>query len=229
MSQKGKKLVPPGLLYIADNIVSKHNILGVPRKEKATWAEDLGLSAEGETIFFAGCGYQYTASLESMMTFMKKSEKSPMKFNSVMNVASFQRKFGLDAGEVYRKITVKRNSDEAQPLRDAVKVLQNLDIQFGYLGEDEPCCGGMLHNIGLHSDFAENAQILYNTFKSSGVKRIISIVPSCTCTLKNIIPKYVVDFDIEVKHFTEVVLENIEAGELRFPREVTVTDRKSVV
>ena len=223
MNRKPKELIPPGLVYLADNIISKHNILGGSKGSGAKWAKDLGLSKRADTIFFAGCGYQYTSDLESLSSLIRRMDKSVIGSELPMGVASFKRKLGVDLAGMYRKVTVRNRDSDVQPLRDAVKVLGTLGVEFGYLGDDEPCCGGLLHYIGLQKDFAKNAHELYNKFKSSGVKRIIGIVPSCTYTLRNLIPSCVEGYDIEVKHFLEVVLENISSRELRFPREARVT------
>ncbi|MDI6815016.1 MAG: (Fe-S)-binding protein, partial [Dehalococcoidales bacterium] len=59
--------------------------------------------------------------------------------------------------------------------------------------------------------------------KSLGVKRIIGIVPSCTYTIRNLLPNYVDGCDLEVKHFSEVILGSIQSRQLRFPKEVKVT------
>ena len=185
MNKKSRNLIPAGLVYIADNITSKDNILGAAKETKARWAKDLNLPKDREIIFFAGCGYQYT--------------RPP------------------------HQVAGKRDDSEAQILRDAVKVLGNLGIKFGYLAEDEPCCGGPLHYFGLEEEFVKQAQETYERLKSSGLKQIISIVPSCTYTLRNLIPNCVDGHDLEVKHFSEVVLENIQSRELRFPRGVKVT------
>lgn len=222
MSKKTKDFVPPGLLYIADNITSKQNILGAPKSEKAKWAKDIDFAKTKETIFFAGCGYQYSSSLESMMSLIRKTAKSAIGSDFAMGLASFQKKLGIDAAGIYRKISVKESESEAQPLKDAVKVLKKLGIEFGYLGEDEPCCGGLLYYAGLRKDFAENAQEAYKKFKSLGVKRIISIVPSCTYALKTLISDCVSGYDIEVKHFSQVVLEGVQSKALRFPKKVKV-------
>ena len=222
MSKKTKEFVPPGLLYIADNIISKQNILGAPKSEKSKWAKDIDFAKTKETIFYAGCGYQYSGSLESMMSLIRKTDKSVIGSDFAMGVASFQKKLGIDAAGIYRKISTKESESEAQPLKDAVKVLKKLGIEFGYLGEDEPCCGGLLYYAGLREDFSNNAQEAYKKFKSLGVKRIISIVPSCTYALKTLIADCVPGYDIEVKHFTQVVLEGIQSKGLRFPKEVKV-------
>jgi len=157
------------------------------------------------------------------MSLIRKIDKSAVSTELTMSLAGFQKKLGIDASGIYRKVMARRNDADAQPLRDAVKVLSNLGVKFGYLADEEPCCGGLLHYIGLHKEFTKHAQEVYDRLKSSGVKRIIGIVPSCTYTLRHLIPNSVDGYDLEVKHFCEVVAENISSLELRFPREVKVT------
>jgi Fe-S oxidoreductase len=218
-----KELVPPGLAYLADNITSKHNILGASKKAGAKWAKDLNLPKEMETIFFAGCGYQYTSELESLMSLIRRMDKSAIGTEFPTRLASFQKKLGIDATGIYRKVVAKGSDSDAQPLKDAVKILNKLGVKFGYLGEDEPCCGGLLHYIGLSKEFTQNAQQMNSKLESIGVKRIISIVPSCTNTLRNLAPSSGDGYGLEVKHFLEVILENISLKELKFPREAKVT------
>ncbi|MFC2005351.1 (Fe-S)-binding protein [Chloroflexota bacterium] len=217
-----KELIPPGLTYLADSIISKDNILGASKASGAKWAKDLSLPKEMETIFFTGCGYQYTSELESLMSLIRKIDRSAIGTELTMNLAGFQKKLGIDAAGIYRKVMTRGSDADAQPLRDAVKVLSNLGVKFGYLAEEEPCCGGLLHYIGLHKEFAKHSREAYDRLKSRGVKRIIGIVPSCTNTLRNLIPSNIDGYDLEVKHFCEVVSESISSRELRFPREVKV-------
>ena len=223
MSKKTGALIPPGLTFIADNIISKQNILGASKKESARWAKDLGLPQQAETIFFAGCGYQYSSDLEALSSFIRRMDKSSVGADLPMRLAGFQKKLGADLSGIYRKVAPKGETTGAQILRDAVKVLQKFGIEFGYLAEEEPCCGAPLHYIGLAKEFGQNAEKIYRKLKSRGVKRIISIVPSCTYALRNLIPLHVKEYDIEVSHFSEVVLANIASSKLEFPREVKVT------
>ena len=222
MSKNTKEFVPQGLLYIADNILSKNNILGAPKNEKAKWAKDLELSPSKETIFFAGCGYQYSGSLESMMSLIRKTDKSIIGSDFAMGLASFQKKLGINAAELYRKISVKESDNEAQALKDAVKVLKNLGVEFGYLGEDEPCCGGLLYYAGLRGDFINNAKETCARLKSFGVKKIISIVPSCTYTLKTLISDCVEGYGLEVQHFSQVVAANMGSKKFSFGEKLKV-------
>ena len=217
------ELLPPGLAYLADNITTKRNILGAGKGAGAKWAKDLKLPKEKETIFFAGCGYQYSSDLESMMNLIRKMDKSAVGSEMAMKLANFQKKLGLDAAGMYRKVMSKGGEAEAQPLKDAVTVLSKLGIDFGYLAEDEPCCGGLLHYIGLQDEFGKHARGVYEELRDKGVKRIIGIVPSCTNTLRTLFANSIDGYNIEVKHFVEVVAENIPSLDLRFPKEVKVT------
>ena len=217
-----KELIPPGLAYLADNVASKGNILGASKEAGARWARDLHIPKESETIFFAGCGYQYASELESLMSLIRKIDKSAVSTEMAMNLASFQKKLGLDTAGIYRKL-MSRKGDDAQALRDAVKVLRKLGVEFGYLADEEPCCAGILHYMGLHKDFAKQAQGVNDKLESRGVKQIISITPSCTHTLRKLIPDSIDRHNLEVRHFCEVVAEKISSYELKFPRQVKVT------
>jgi Fe-S oxidoreductase len=222
VSKKAKELIPPGLAYVADNIISKNNILGASKASGAKWAKDLNLPKRSDTVFFAGCGYQFTGELEALSALIRGMDKSRIGAELPMGIASFQKKLGVDLGGMYRKVMSKGSASDAQPLLDAVTVLRKLGVDFGYLGDDEPCCGGLLYYAGMRKEFAENGRRLYDKLKSLGVKRIIGIVPSCTYTLRKLIPDCVPGYDIEVKHFVEVVQERIDSAQLRFPRQAKV-------
>jgi len=223
MDKKTKGLIPPGLAYLADNITAKQNVMGETKGGGAKWAKDLKLPKEAETVFFAGCGYQYTKKLESLMSLIRGLDKSVVGAELPMAMAGLQKKMGLDLGGVYGKVMGRGGEADAEPLLDAVKVLKGLGVQFGYLGEEEPCCGGLLYYVGLQKDFAKRAQEVHQKLKSHGVKRIIGVVPSCTYTLRTLIPPHVNGYDIEVKHFVEVVAEKADSVQMRYPKEVKVT------
>jgi hypothetical protein len=218
-----KKLIPPGLTYLANNIFTSDNIIGATKKEGTRWAKDIKFSDNNETVFFAGCGYQYSSALDTLMSLIRTVDKSPVSTEMTMNLAILQRKMGLDLGGVYRKVMTRGGEADALPLISAVKVLNRIGIEPGYLGEDEPCCGGLLYYIGMQKEFAEHSKEVYSRLKAKGVKEIISIVPSCTFTLKNLVPGKTGQHDIQVRHFCEVVDENLSSLKLRMPKKIKVT------
>lgn len=219
--QDTRKFVPPGLVYLSNNITSKGNVLGASKSSKAKWAKNLPFSKSTETIFFAGCGYQYGGELESLMALLRKIDKSAIGADTAMHLANFQKKLGLDAAAIYRRFGASPG-DGAGPLRDAVNVLTRIGFELGYLGEDEPCCGGPLYYFGYHEKFEKHAKETHTALKNASVKRVISMVPSCTNTLRNTLPLTAGVHDIEVKHFAEVIADRIPGLTLRFPGEAKV-------
>ncbi len=221
--QMRKELVPPGLTYLADNIVTRQNILGVTKEQSARWARGLGLPRQGETVFFAGCGYQFSSQLEVLTTLSRRVDKSVIGAELPMRFARFQKKLGLNLPGIYSNVISQGANGTAPPLEAAIRVLRFLGIQPAYLAEEEPCCGAPLNQAGLQKQFAENARQAYRKLNSAGVKRIIGIVPYCTHAISRLFPKYVGGYDLEVRHFIEVVAEKISAHRFKYPRRVRVT------
>ena len=216
-------LVPPGLTYLANNIISRQNILGVTKEQSARWAQGLNLPGRAETVFFAGCGYQFSGHLAALMSLVRGIDKSVIGAELPLRFARFQKKLGLNLPGIYSTVLSRITENEAKPLEAAVKVLRNLGIRPGYLAEHEPCCGAPLFQAGLQEEFAANARHAYRQLKSAGVKQVIGIVPYCTHALAKLFPLFVDDYELEVKHFLEVVAEAVPSRKLRYPRKVKVT------
>jgi Fe-S oxidoreductase len=223
MSKKRPAFIPPGLTYIADNINSKDNILGLPAIDKAKWASGLTFAHDRSTVFFAGCGYQYSAMLEPLVKLVRSADKMSVNPDLPVVLAGIPKKLGVDAARLFTTAMARKDSNDDGVLRDAVAVLKAIGMEIGYLGKDEPCCGAPLYHTGLQKEFSEAAHHAYKKFKSHGVKRVISLVPSCTYALRNLSAKFVPDHDIEVRHFIEVVDENVGKLKLRYPHKVKVT------
>jgi dimethylglycine catabolism B len=212
-----KKLVPRGVSFLIDNIRRKDNILGTSKADGARWACGLNLPSSGEILLFAGCGYQYESRLEKLTKLLRKLDKSPLGTDLAMGIAGAQKKLRLDGA--FLKV-LGGGQDDGQPLRDAVKILRRLGINPGYMAEEEPCCGGLLHYAGAEKDFQEHSRKVREKLKTRSVKQIVSLVPSCTSTLRNTLSSTT---DIRVKHFTQVLTENLAGLRLSYPGTVKVT------
>jgi dimethylglycine catabolism B len=222
MSKEKRGSIPPGLVFMADNINARQNILGLPANAKSAWAQGLKFQTDCSTLFFAGCGYQYSDKLEPLADLIKKADGMSVNPDMAVKLAGVTKKIGLDAASIYTKFASKHDEGDGPILRDAVKVLQALDWPVGYLGSDEPCCGAPLYQTGLQTEFASNAGKAYQKLQSFGVKTIIGVVPSCTYAMRDVFPKVVPGFDIEVKHFVEAVADRIESVKLAYPKKVKV-------
>ncbi|TFF90803.1 MAG: (Fe-S)-binding protein, partial [Promethearchaeota archaeon] len=80
----------------------------------------------------------------------------------------------------------------------------------------EPCCGEYVYSSG---DLAKSKEIFrenYKFFKSIGIKRIVATCGGCVYAFQNLYPKYVPEWDIEVKHIVQIVAELEDQGKLSF-------------
>jgi len=217
MTKHERKLVPPGLSYIADNIRDRENILGLPVEARAKWAQGLEFSSDNSTIFFAGCGYQYSSMLEPLVALVRTADRMSINPDLPVVLAGIPRKLGVDVAGIYTKVIARDGDSDSGVLRDAVSVLKYLGVNMAYLGENEPCCGAPLYHTGLHREFTANAEKAVAGFRSLGVKKIIGIVPSCTYALRTLFTRVLPGYEIEVSHFIEEVAKKIKPGQFRYP------------
>lgn len=214
MNKAIRNIVPAGHIYVRDNILEKGSLTGVD-ESKAAWAKDLHLAERAEYTFFAGCGYQHMKYVEGMMKALKSAEKMGMGMGRVMGIGKVFSKVGIDIASIAAKITASKDDPYTNVLRKAVSVLRKLGVDVGYLGEKEPCCGSPLYYDGFEDDYAGHVRKNYEIFKSSGVKKIIGLVPACTSALKNVYPKYIEGYNVQVQHFFEVVARRLKETGIR--------------
>jgi len=94
------------------------------------------------------------------------------------------------------------------------RVLKAAGVDFGVLGEAEPCCGDPARRAGYEFQFQISAEENIETFKNYNIKKIITSCPHCYNTLKNEYPRYGGDF-FEVVHYTELLADLITRGKLK--------------
>jgi heterodisulfide reductase subunit D len=218
---KKQQLVPEGLLLFRDNILTKGNIFGA--HSKARWAKGLDFSSQGEQTFFAGCGYQFLTEAEAMLAVVRVLDKRGLPWERTMGATTFLNRRGVNLGDLYGKITRRFRRTE-NPLLSAVEVLQGMGINLRYLAEEEPCCAAPLYYAGFQEEFAAQAEKTQALLLEKGITRLIGMVPSCTYALRELFPRFIQGWRVEVRHFMEVVWEEIEKGRhFRLRREATVT------
>ena len=203
MSNPAKKIIPAGHLYVKENVLKKNNLTGVS-ESKALWAKGLNLPRAAEYLFFAGCGYQQMKYIEGMMGAVKSAGKMGLSIGKVTGISKVFGKVGIDLTSIAAKVTASKEDPYTPVLLSSVSVLRKLGIDLGYMFEDEPCCGSPMYYAGFESDYADHARKNSEIFKSFGIKKIIGVVPGCTSALKNVYPKYVEGYDLEVQHLIEV-------------------------
>ncbi|UCD64827.1 MAG: (Fe-S)-binding protein [Candidatus Zixiibacteriota bacterium] len=107
---------------------------------------------------------------------------------------------------------------------DTVKILNHIGIEPVVL-ENERCCGHDLYWLGQVERFAQIAKLNLDEIRRSGAEKVITACPECAVALKTLYPEVAGDNGLEVKHISEVVLENRHRMKLGDrPAEVTYQD-----
>jgi len=204
-----KNIVPAAHLYVRESVLEKGNVAGV-KKNRTAWAKDLKFSDNAEYTFFAGCGYHSMRYLEGMAKGAKAMKWAGIDVDQSIDLnrgmGRFFNRFGIDIPGLAGSLLAESKKDlYTGVLTCAVHVLQNIGIELGYLFEKEPCCGSPLYYSGFLDDYAENANRVCDLFKKVGVRKVIGLLPGCTASLKNLYPKVIKEYDLEVYHFSEIV------------------------
>lgn len=109
---------------------------------------------------------------------------------------------------------------QAQPAAQAlVRVLQAAELDFGYLGTKETCCGNEVRRVGEMGLFEMLVEEGKPLLESTGAERIVTTSPHCFNTLKN-------EYDLEgmeVLHYTQLLCQLLEEGRLELSQSVEKT------
>jgi len=105
----------------------------------------------------------------------------------------------------------------------AINILESLDIDYGFLGNDEKCCGSVLLRMG-DPEFERLARENIKALNKLDIDTLISPCAGCYKTIKEDYPK-VGKLDFEVMHTVEFLRRLLEDKKITFntPLERSVT------
>lgn len=95
-------------------------------------------------------------------------------------------------------------------------ILNKLGVNFILVSEEESCCGLPVLNAGYRKDARKLAKKNFDLFKKHSVSKIITNCPACYYAFKEVYPKLVHEWDIEVEHITVTILEALKKKRIRF-------------
>lgn len=102
--------------------------------------------------------------------------------------------------------------------RSLVKVLRAAGVSFGYLANDEPCCGESVLSLGHMPYFEEIVQHTSSVFREKGVDKLVAVSPHCYDVFANHYPHAGQNF--QPLHYTQYLFQLIDEGRLKFDRNV---------
>ena len=94
-----------------------------------------------------------------------------------------------------------------------VKILKAAHVNFAILGNDEVCTGEPVRRLGEEARFQELVMRNLETFKASGVKKVVVHCAHCFNTFLNEYPEFGASF--KVVHHSQLISELISSGSLK--------------
>lgn len=103
----------------------------------------------------------------------------------------------------------------------SVRLLDAAGVDFTYLGEQESCCATPMLVAGKWDLFVETMQKNIAAVKAAGADTVISSCPACDMMWRHAYPQWAkklgIEYGITAKHYSEIVSDQIKAGEFQFP------------
>lgn len=101
-------------------------------------------------------------------------------------------------------------------LENYKEIFNILGIDFVMIPKEEVCCGLPVINAGYKREAKNLAKKNFQVFKKQGIKKIITNCPSCFHMFKEEYPKFVPEWDIEVEHATQTILNALKKNKFNF-------------
>lgn len=213
-------------LLIEKNAKRSWNPLGVKEDYCSSWTEGMSFPEKGDTLLYTGCLYQMIPYIDMFARLLKGLENmNPALFSIAMKINELADSLGLDAIGLLASIEISKKDRERyfNIVRNIAKALTAAGVKFAYMRE-EPYNGVLYHDLGMDDLFGAHVRRLAKKIKETGAKRVITVDPHTTYMLNYLIREFVEDFDVEVVHYMDVLLERGYKPELVGPKEVVIHD-----
>ncbi len=107
------------------------------------------------------------------------------------------------------------------------ELLNKAGVEFAYVGNEENCCGIPMLVSGRWDVWESNMRQNIDTMKAHGVEEVITSCPACYLVWKTYYPQWAeklgIEYNLDAKHYSEVLTEKIQAGELELPGTIEKT------
>jgi len=109
---------------------------------------------------------------------------------------------------------------EPDVAQGTARLLDAAGVQFTYMGDGEACCGLPMLVAGMWDAFEEILRHNIQGMRERGVKTVVTSCPACWLSWKVYYPEWAeklgIEFPFEVRHYSEILAERVQTGELRF-------------
>jgi Fe-S oxidoreductase len=189
--------------FLSDNLRKRNGVMPLSSRTATRWAAGLDIPMGGETVLYTGHMYQLIPTLMKVgkATSMFENHWAGKLFpagrlvNKVLNLSWFMPRASSSE---------QRRYDEY--VRNIVRLLRAANVtDFGYLYGKELYSGALVRDLGVDDVFEKHAHKVYRMLEKQGVRRVITVDPHTTDMLRNVYPKIVPGYNLEVRSYLEVL------------------------
>jgi Fe-S oxidoreductase len=146
-------------------------------------------------------------------SFLARFTRLGRSINKIMSVSAFMVRPSSRLCDAYNQVPI-----------EVAALLKKAGVDFGYLYEDDLYSGALAYDLGTDETVAAHAQKVYEVLKKRGVKTLITIDPHTTNMLRSVYPKFIPNYDIQVKTDLEVLAERDPVATRALGDEVVLHD-----
>ena len=206
--RSSKVLVAQALRTIAGNLERTGDPLGLKTAYWTRWSDGLNLARRGSTLLYTARMYQMLPYVVSA-TEMAAAAQPLVPALGVDALARMAEMAGALAADPIIRFHARgqqeiRRRGEAV-LKGIVASLADVGIRPAYLHKEEPYSGVLLHDLGLEEAVVPIAQRVYRTLREAGARTVVTTDPHTTFMLRQVYPRIVSGFDLDVRHYIEVL------------------------
>ncbi len=103
----------------------------------------------------------------------------------------------------------------------SVRLLDEANVDFTYLGKEETCCGTPMLVAGKWEIFTDILKKNLAAVKASGADTVITSCPACDMMWRHVYPTWAqklgLEYNLTTRHYSEVISEQLAEGKFRFP------------
>uniref|UniRef100_A0A7C4RT98 (Fe-S)-binding protein n=1 Tax=Desulfatirhabdium butyrativorans TaxID=340467 RepID=A0A7C4RT98_9BACT len=179
---------------LAENVRLTRNPFGIPKPLVNRWHIGMGLPKSAPAMVITGLMYQFMPYIETSTRYLSRFEDT--RWEDALRYARWVP--GTVSGMGLWSMTPRRDVRGADlPLRRIARILQRCGVDFGYDPELDEYSGVLLYDLGAQDAFLAHARFVADKLRSAGVRRILTVDPHTTYTLKVLYSKVLgMEFDV---------------------------------
>jgi len=221
--KRSRALVSLALETLKSNVERTGDPMGFKKVYWTRWAGGFDLPREGSRILLTARMYQMLPYV-IQTTGMVERMKPLLAIKGAGRLMAFGNRL---AGETVIRMKAWRAGDiagrGAKVLRGIIGALAAVGVHPGYLHEDEPYSGVLLHDLGLEEAVVPHIRKVYRLLKDRGAKEVITVDPHTTYMLREVYPRHIPGFDLGVRNYLELLAES--EAPFRAPRSAALPAR----